>query len=618
MRTQSTYLALSALAVAASAAPQPRDSSLYVRQVSPFKTPAYIPRDDPDKKARAAGVAQRADGFQYGPSLIGEASPFPAGPLGEERIKADRVVYNFSRAAIDERVGADVVVLNKALVANGGLKSLDDFANILYGSDAWKNSNPLGMNAGIMQNYTQDLLFSMERLSQNSYPLELIKPKAKLPFDVPEDTVKEITGTTLKDLKKNGNLYLVDHKYQQDLEKTTVEPKRYGAACQAYFFIHPETKDFLPLAIQTNAGKNLLYTPKDEPTDWLLAKMIFNVNDFFHVQMLHLTITHDVSEGAHQAALRTLSENHPVMIILERLMFQGYSSRPVGEELCFNKGGHWDQLFYINNVGCRDFVTDNWSTRAAYEPSYLSTDLESRGLIDEKGNYKFKSFPFYDDARVIRDAYHDFFTAFVDSYYEDEKALKGDKELKAWYKETKKGGKVHGFPKKPSKENLVEVLTHFGFIVSVVHHSLNGGDPLGSKAALPFHLNALYHPLPEEKGVKDLMPFLPDAKQAVHYIGFLATFNRPFYPAENRTLEHAFDGEASAWQGDGEDDKPMARQMGRLNQQTSDAGKKFFESMSKMSKDVKARTFDKDGLNMGMPFIYRTLDPDYIPFFSSV
>lgn len=59
----------------------------------------------------------------------------------------------------------------------------------------------------------------------------------------------------------------------------------------------------------------------------MLAKMMFNVNDMFHSQMLHLVITHDVSEGVHQAALHTLSEDHPVMVILDRLMLQGYSSR---------------------------------------------------------------------------------------------------------------------------------------------------------------------------------------------------------------------------------------------------------------------------------------------------
>ena len=115
--------------------------------------------------------------------------------------------------------------------------------------------------------------------------------------------------------------------HQEAYEKTTIEPKRYGAACSAYFFIHPKSKDFLPLAIKTNTGADLTYTPLDEPNDWLLAKMMFNVNDMFHAQMLHLVITHDVSEGVHQAALHTLSEDHPVMVVLDRLMLQGYSSR---------------------------------------------------------------------------------------------------------------------------------------------------------------------------------------------------------------------------------------------------------------------------------------------------
>ena len=106
-----------------------------------------------------------------------------------------------------------------------------------------------------------------------------------------------------------------------------MKPQRYGAACTAYFYLHPKSGDFLPLAIKTNAGSDLIYTPLDSANDWLLAKMMFNVNDFFHAQMFHLVVTHDVSEAVHQAALHTLSEKHPVMIILERLMTQAYSSR---------------------------------------------------------------------------------------------------------------------------------------------------------------------------------------------------------------------------------------------------------------------------------------------------
>jgi len=113
-------------------------------------------------------------------------------------------------------------------------------------------------------------------------------------------------------------------KYQEKYERT----KKFGASCTAYFFIHPKSKDFLPLAIKTNVGKNFVYTPKDSANDWLLAKIMFNVNDLFDSQMNHLIATHDVAEPIHQAALRTLSDSHPVMVILERLMHQAYSARP--------------------------------------------------------------------------------------------------------------------------------------------------------------------------------------------------------------------------------------------------------------------------------------------------
>jgi hypothetical protein len=93
------------------------------------------------------------------------------------------------------------------------------------------------------------------------------------------------------------------------------------------FFIHPTSGDFLPLAIKTNVGADLVYTPLDSSNDWLLAKMMFNVNDILHSQMFHLAASHDVGEIVHEAALRTLSFDHPVMVILERLMYQAFAVR---------------------------------------------------------------------------------------------------------------------------------------------------------------------------------------------------------------------------------------------------------------------------------------------------
>jgi len=358
-----------------------------------FNGTATLPQADKDKSARAKEVAASRVGFVYGPSLIGQAAFFPNGTLGNARTKADYALWMLDRAVIDAAVQSDAALTGQAIAANGGLKSLDDYARVLYQNE-WKKSNPLGETPGIMTNYTQDLLFSMERLSQNSYPLKLVKPADKLPFQLADELAMKITGVSLETLHKSSKLFVVDHIWQNKLPKTTVAPQRYGAACTAYFYIHPKSGDFLPLAIKTNVGSDLIYTPLDSDKDWLLAKMMFNVNDFFHAQMFHLVVTHDVSEGVHLAALRTLHESHPVMVILERFMIQGYSSRIVGEELCFNPGGHWDQLFLINNVGCRQYVTDTWPNEGSFQRSYIERDLQARGLLTRTTNTRSNHFRF--------------------------------------------------------------------------------------------------------------------------------------------------------------------------------------------------------------------------------
>ncbi len=65
-------------------------------------------------------------------------------------------------------------------------------------------------------------------------------------------------------------------------------------------------------------GSDLIYTPLDSPNDWLLAKILFNSNDLFYCEMFHLVATHDVGEIVYQAALRTLSEDHPIMALMDR------------------------------------------------------------------------------------------------------------------------------------------------------------------------------------------------------------------------------------------------------------------------------------------------------------
>lgn len=169
----------------------------------------------------------------------------------------------------------DAALATKAFeVGTNALTTLDDYA-ALY-DDAWKNSLPKGPAPGVLTNYTQDLLFSMERLSVSPYAVTRLNPlRDSLAFEVDDRTALAVSGSTLLELFLTGRLFYIDHSAQGTLEPTDA----YSAACDAYFYIDQESGEFLPLAIRTGVGANLIYTPNDQANDWLLAKMIFNGND---------------------------------------------------------------------------------------------------------------------------------------------------------------------------------------------------------------------------------------------------------------------------------------------------------------------------------------------------
>ena len=156
----------------------------------------------------------------------------------------------------------------------------------------------------------------MERLSTNPYVVRRLHPFGdELPFLLEESAVRELSGMSMNELHESGRLFFANHSIQR---KYPTNPGRWTAACTAYFFIHPSSGDFLPLAIRTNVGSDLIYTPLDDDNDWLFAKMAFEMNDLFHGQIYHLSNTHDVAEPVHQAALRTLSKRHPVRGYIDR------------------------------------------------------------------------------------------------------------------------------------------------------------------------------------------------------------------------------------------------------------------------------------------------------------
>jgi arachidonate 15-lipoxygenase (second type) / 8-lipoxygenase (S-type) len=125
----------------------------------------------------------------------------------------------------------------------------------------------------------------MERLTFQPYSIRRVSPNEALSFTVDDTTAIQLTTLTHKALQSQGRLFYVDYRNQGNLVLTS---GRSAAASEAYFYIHPTKNQFLPLAIRLNRGSSIVYTPLDSFNDWTLAKMYFELNDFWFTATLVL------------------------------------------------------------------------------------------------------------------------------------------------------------------------------------------------------------------------------------------------------------------------------------------------------------------------------------------
>ncbi|KAH7146704.1 lipoxygenase [Dactylonectria estremocensis] len=542
----------------------------------PSPTGYTLPNEDDEILIRKLEIQKKRKEILYGPSLIGETSFFPSGQLGDQISQRDQSLWLQDSAPVVQAAFQEAAAALEDIQSHGGLQDLEDY-KIMYDGH-WSGSVPGGIAKGQFSNFTSDLLFAMERLSTNPYILQRLRPYGdELPFAVDSKIVQELTGSTLPSLYEAGCLFLADRSYQKDY---VAQEGRYAAACQALFYLDDRSNQFLPLAIKTNVRSDLTYTPLDEPNDWLLAKVMFNVNDLFHGKIYHLTNSHAVAEIAHLAALRTMSSRHPVLALLERLTYQAYAIRPVGDKILFNPGGFFDQNFAFSNVAVRAFAADIYPTVAGpVRSNYFEANLRSRGRLNATYRPDLPHFPFYEDGARIIGAIRAFVTSFVKSTYKSDKVLSKDCGLQAWVAE------ANG-----AAMQLVDILTHMAWLTGVSHHVLNQGEPVTASGV--------------EKGAIDsLLPWLPNEQKSVEQISLLARFNRPQVVENKQTLLHMCNSE---------------NLLAGTVKAVAAANERFMEETGHISQEISNREFNDEGLSQGMPFVWTGMDPGVIPFYLSV
>ncbi|TAQ89914.1 hypothetical protein B7494_g1760 [Chlorociboria aeruginascens] len=550
-------------------------------------------------------IRMNREGYQYGSPLLGNTSYFPTGVLGDARVLSDKQLWYQDVQYITNNVNnIEWPQAAQALAEAGGLQNLSSF-NVIY-ENQWQYTIPDGVSPGILTNWTQDHLFSMERLSTNPYVVRRLHPaNDTLPFLIEENVVRQVAGgVSLDELHNSGRLFFADHSVQK---RFPINPGRWAAACSAYFFIHPKSGEFLPLAIKTNVETDLIYTPLDDENDWLFGKMAFELNDLFHGQIYHLSNTHDIAEPVYLAALRTLSIRHPIRGFLDRVMYRAFAVRPIGDEVLFNDGGFFDSSFAPTNFAGRSLSSYLYDTGAGFfQSTQFAIDLPSRGLVNCTYGPALKTMPFYDTVNPMVLAINEFITTYVEAYYPSDALLEQDQELQAWMLETIEKAQVIDFPSFPltSRSTLASILAHISFLAGVAHHVLNGATPGESSGILPLHPSAFNKPLPTTKGsIDDLMPYLHNETEALKQASLLVRFNRPLLEEHKESLVYMFSGKDF-----------LSQTMPTVEH----AAEKFERQMEMISDEIRGQKFDERGLAQGMPFIWRSMDPRRIPYYLSV
>ncbi|KAI1757265.1 lipoxygenase [Xylaria castorea] len=546
-------------------------------------------------KVRAATTEAKRKGWLYEEYPIGGAF-YPTGTLANKTISEQQaqwfpVVVEHAKLIAQESVSALA-----GIIAKGNFTTLDDYANTY--ENQWNMSLPRGPMLGMLTNYTDDRLFSMMRLSGTPYKIQRVQLHEALLF--PVDNAASITGgLSLGDLRAQGRLFSTDFGHL-----------RYGAGCQAYFYID-RLGDFLPLAVKPivkgREKSALVYTPKDEPADWLLAKMLLNQNDGYHSTWAHVGQSHSAAEAPFLAAIRSLSNDHPVMGILNRIEKTPWGVRPnLANGLKTGEAFTGPQYYPWSPDAAVDYVNKLYLSgeSADFERNYYRSEFKARGLVNSSFGPKLKSFPFYEDTSVITEAIREFMEAFVNSYYPNDKAVAQDIELQAWYLETI-AARVYDFPRINTRQAIADVLTHQAYLSVIVSNVMSTNGIHLNSMSLPFAPAGFLQPIPSEKGLteKDLMSFMPTPEGAVWQVSTYVVGHRPMWRDTNETLSHIFDDETL---------------LARTNNATRTAAAKFKATMMDFSTEVRARKFDENGLNRGMPFVWDALDPNYAPYWSVI
>ena len=226
------------------------------------------------------------------------------------------------------------------------------------------------------------------------------------------------------------------------------------------------------------------------------------------------------------ATIRNLPDAHPICKLLLPHFRYTMAINSRARATLINDGGIIDQFFALGTKGKGEFL-QRMSKIFSVDWTNIKKSVKTRGVDDPE---KLPGYYYRDDGLKIFNAFEEYVTDIVNSFYRSDRDVKNDTEIQNWANDVYTngfpghfGGKQgHDFPQKiTSKQQLIERCTVIAFTGSAQHASINFGQfqIFGYVPNAPF---SMLRPPPAHKGVADyqqLLDSLPDEEISVMSIG---------------------------------------------------------------------------------------------------
>ena len=347
-----------------------------------------LPQNDSASQQRQEYLSKNREAYQLDPNYLSPLPLLKALPQEEDLLKLN--FLHFSRRRTEKEIYLSILtLLAKVRSLVDPFNSLQDYEDLF--TPLPKSDNSLGDGneslellhlPEVSKTFQNDDAFAEQRLSgANPAVIQRLRGPQELPLSFAEklDELQELYGTSL-DLREQlakGHLYLTDYTILPaikggEIEEEGESKKKFLPRPLALFCWHSNRNggrgELEPIAIQLEVPTGELFTPFDDATDWLLAKLCVQIADGNHHEMItHLGRTHFVMEPIAVVTARQLAHKHPLSILLRphfRYML-GLNSR--GREQLINAGGPVDHLMAGTLAESLQLLTEDYKAHWSFD-----------------------------------------------------------------------------------------------------------------------------------------------------------------------------------------------------------------------------------------------------------